>query len=295
VTPAAVLPVLPPPFPPAFRRMLDQILRKSGRIRGARREAVRARHSALVQTGTFAGHRRYVQGDDLRRLDWNAFARTGDLYVKLLEEDERRATTVVVDCSSSMLAGAPPRLCTALRLAAILGSLSLIHLDGVHVRASGVEALFTGRGNVPLLLEQLERTAVAAEHPEQTVDGLLARGAPGKLHWVSDFAQPAEFERALQRLRRTGHRVVGWLPQLADDLAIEPGGWTLVVDPETGREMPVAVDAALCQQLRRELRSLARQQEQLFTGCGFPLQRLRLPVDSFRAGAWLEAGWSFRR
>ena len=292
---AVALPELPAPFPPAFRTMLDQILRKSARIRGARREAVRARHRALVQTGTFAGHRSYVQGDDLRRLDWNAYARTGGLYVKLLEDDEQQSAAVVVDSSPSMWVGQTPRLCTALRLAAILGGLSLLHLDGVHLRVGSEEALLAGRGQLPALLEQLGRTVAASESANETVDALLARGAPGKLHWISDFAQPAAYERPLQRLRRTGRRVVGWLPELPEDLTIEPGGWTSVVDPETGREMPVAIDAALCRALRAELQSLRRQQQQLFTSCGFPLQRLRLPSDSFQAGAWLEAGWSFRR
>lgn len=285
---------LPPPFPPPFREMLAQILRHSGRIRGARRETVRSRHRALVQSGTFAGHRPYAQGDDLRRLDWNAYARTGGLYVKLLEEDERRAATVVVDTSGSMLAGDPPRLCTALRLGAILGGLALVHLDGVHVRAGGCDEAFAGRGTVPGLLEHLERAPVRDEPPDAIADALLAQGAPARVHWISDFAAPAAWLRPLQRLRRAGHRVVGWLPAIADDEAVPVGGLVRVLDPETGEELRIAVDAALGAALRRELLLLRRQQEQVFAAGGAALQRLLVP-PGFAAGAWLEAGWSFRR
>ena len=39
------------------------------------------------------------------------------------------------------------------------------------------------------------------------------------------------------RLRRAGHRVTGWLPEIRDDHAVEPSGWSLVYDPETGKEV----------------------------------------------------------
>src|SRR5206468_6044605 len=133
----------------------DRILRQGMRIAGGRSEVVRARHRALAQSGTFAGHRGYVHGDDLRRIDWHALARTGNLFVKVLEEDERRATTILLDSSPSMLAGSPPRLVAALRLAAILGGLALVHLDGVHVHAGATDVLLRGRGAVPELLTRL--------------------------------------------------------------------------------------------------------------------------------------------
>jgi uncharacterized protein (DUF58 family) len=288
-------PARPEPFPPPFRTLLEQILRRGARILGARREAVRARTRALQQSGTFAGHRPYARGDDLRRIDWNAVARTGSLFVKLLEEDERRLTTIVVDTSASMLAGAPPRLCAAQRIAAILGGLALVQLDGVQIHAAGADETFTGRGGVPALLEHLAALPTAAEDMAAAAWSLVVRGAPGRVHWLSDFADPRATERALRVLRRAGCRVVGWLPAIADDHGVEPGGWTVVADPETGEELTVAADAALCAALRHELELLRRQQDHVFASCGFPLQRLSLPAADFSIGAWLEAGWSYRR
>jgi uncharacterized protein (DUF58 family) len=288
------LPVLPEPFPAAFRAMLDTILSRSARIAGARRETARSRHRSLVQSGTFVGHRPYVVGDDLRRIDWNAYARTGSLFIKLLAEDERRATTLLLDTSPSMCAGTLPRFCTAQRLAAILGGLALMHLDGVDVHGGQLTS-FAGRGAVATMLEHLRALPVRAVDPTAAVAELTRHRAPGKVHWIADFVDPAATERTLHRLRRGGFQVVGWLPTIADDFAVEACGWRTVVDPETGDEVALRIDAELARAMTRELQVLARQQQQVFGACGFPLQRLTLPATEFQAGAWLEAGWSFRR
>jgi uncharacterized protein (DUF58 family) len=287
-------PSLPEPFPPEFRAMLDRILRHGMRVRGARRELARSRHRALVQSGTFAGHRPYVAGDDLRRIDWHACARTGQLFVKLLTEDERRATTLLVDTSASMLAGNVPRLCTALRLAAILGGLALVHLDGVLVQTASGTA-FTGRSNVPVLLDHLRALAPAPVDLDDVARQLARQRAPGKVHWISDFADPAATERTLHRLRRLGFQVTGWLPAIADDLGVPAGGWTRIVDPETGGELRLRVDRELAAAMAHELQLLQRQQQRVFAVAGQALQRVAVPADSFDAGRWLEAGWSFRR
>jgi uncharacterized protein (DUF58 family) len=289
------LPAVPDPFPDGFRAMLEQLLRHGNRIVGGRTEVARARRRALAASGTFAGHRNYVPGDDVRRLDWHAFARTGGLFVMLLEEDERRATTVLLDTSPSMLAGGPPRLLASLRLAAILGGLALVHLDGVHVRAGGEGRGLQGHGAVGELLTRLREHVVRDEDPRAAVQSLLRAGAPGKVHWISDFAEPRRFEVALQLLRRSGRRVKGWLPVVDEDLAAPAVGWTRVVDPETGDELVLAVDRALADALAHQLQILVRQQQQVFAKAGFELRRLRLPAESFELGDWLEVGWSYRR
>lgn len=291
------------PFPPAFRAMLDHIMRRGARVQSSRSEALRARQRALVQSGTFAGHRAYSHGDDLRRMDWNVYARTGSLFVKLLEEDERRSATIVVDCGAGMLAGGgagePPRLATALQLAVVLGGLALQQLDGIHVHAATGMSWFAGRGQSGALMERFEQGLASAlpepPAPDAIVDQLLRHGAVGKVHWISDFADPGQFERALHRLHRAGGRVTGWLPQRSCDFDVDVEGWTMVVDPSTGAQLRVAVDATMRRALRAQLDALRRRQQHLFLALGFPLQRLVLPPSVFDAGQWLEAGWNCRR
>lgn len=55
----------------------------------------------------FAQYRGYVPGDDLRRLDWRVYARTGRLTVKEHETESNLTACLVVDGSSSMQVAGP--------------------------------------------------------------------------------------------------------------------------------------------------------------------------------------------
>ncbi|MEE2734019.1 MAG: DUF58 domain-containing protein [Roseibacillus sp.] len=50
----------------------------------------------------FAEYRKYVAGDDTRRLDWKAYARSDRHYIKEFEADTNLRAYFVVDCSGSM-------------------------------------------------------------------------------------------------------------------------------------------------------------------------------------------------
>lgn len=50
----------------------------------------------------FAEYRKYVQGDDTRRLDWKAFARSDRYYIKEFEADTNLRAYFVLDASASM-------------------------------------------------------------------------------------------------------------------------------------------------------------------------------------------------
>src|SRR5215475_8527016 len=50
----------------------------------------------------FAEYRKYVPGDDLRRLDWRAFGRSDRYYVKEFEADTNLRCSFVLDTSGSM-------------------------------------------------------------------------------------------------------------------------------------------------------------------------------------------------
>ncbi len=50
----------------------------------------------------FAQHREYVPGDDLRYLDWKAYAKSDKYYIKEYEEETNFRAVVVLDTSESM-------------------------------------------------------------------------------------------------------------------------------------------------------------------------------------------------
>jgi uncharacterized protein (DUF58 family) len=68
----------------------------------------------------FRDHRDYQPGDDLRRIDWNAFARSDRLTVKLYREEISPHLDVVLDGSRSMALESTAKARAAIGLAAAL-------------------------------------------------------------------------------------------------------------------------------------------------------------------------------
>jgi len=84
-----------------FLRKLEQLSLvarrvRAGQVAGERRST---RRGASVE---FADYRDYAQGDDLRRVDWNIYARLERPFVKLFEEEEDLAVHLLLDGSGSM-------------------------------------------------------------------------------------------------------------------------------------------------------------------------------------------------
>jgi len=83
----------------------------------------------------FAEYRKYVPGDDLRRLDWRVYGRTDRHYVKEYEADTNLRCCLVVDSSGSMGYGSTgiTRMEYARRLAGTLGFLACRQGDAVGI------------------------------------------------------------------------------------------------------------------------------------------------------------------
>ena len=93
-------------FDAEFMRKLERLSLvsrklKSGQLKGERRSVKRG------QSVEFADYRSYTHGDDLRRVDWNAYARMERLFIKLFQEEEDLTVHVLLDASKSMDWGDP--------------------------------------------------------------------------------------------------------------------------------------------------------------------------------------------
>jgi uncharacterized protein (DUF58 family) len=73
--------------------------------------AYSGRHPSRQQggAGEFVDFREYVDGEDLRRLDWKVLARTGRAYVRLFQDETNLLCTLVIDSSGSMSFGTQTR------------------------------------------------------------------------------------------------------------------------------------------------------------------------------------------
>lgn len=81
----------------------------------------------------FAEYRKYVPGDDLRRLDWRAYGRSDRFYVKEYEADTNLRCCLVLDTSGSMDFGSSgvTKIEYARRLAGTLSYLAIQQGDAV--------------------------------------------------------------------------------------------------------------------------------------------------------------------
>jgi uncharacterized protein (DUF58 family) len=69
--------------------------------------AYSGRHESRRQggAGEFFDFREYSEGEDLRRLDWKVYARTGRAYLRLYQDETNLLCTLAIDASGSMRFG----------------------------------------------------------------------------------------------------------------------------------------------------------------------------------------------
>ena len=95
----------------------------------------------------FADYREYTPGDDITKIDWNAYARFEKLYTKLFLDERQMHTRIYIDASNSMGFGKGRKDEQALKIAAAFAYLSVCEMDKVSVytvKDKQVEAVISG-------------------------------------------------------------------------------------------------------------------------------------------------------
>lgn len=83
----------------------------------------------------FADYRDYMPGDDIKKIDWNAYARFDKLYYKLYLDERQVHTRIYIDASRSMGYGRGKKEEQAIRIAATIAYLSVCEMDKVSIYA----------------------------------------------------------------------------------------------------------------------------------------------------------------
>ena len=177
----------------------------------------------------FAEYRRYIPGDDLRRLDWRAYGRTDRYYVKEFEADTNLRLCLLLDISGSMnfVSNGVSKLEYARRLAATLGYLAVQQSDAVGLTCLGEKPppILPPRrtpSHLRGLNDQLQEVVAFGE--TTLIDGLheFAETVPQRalVVVISDLFVDADALRgALEHLRFRRHDVA--LFHLLDDQEID--------------------------------------------------------------------------
>jgi uncharacterized protein (DUF58 family) len=233
---------------PAFTRELEALRRRlSIRARsGGGGERIAGRRGSSAE---FLEHRSYAPGDDLRRVDWLAFARTGEPVLKLFRAEEDAVVRLVVDASASLDSGEPTKLVVAKRLAAAIGYMALASSERAQVVVAGdglvrVNEPLRGRGSLARLLREIDVTgSQPGTDLASAIDGTVLRAArPGMLVVVSDYFDPGPFEAALGRAASAGHDVAMIQVLSPEDLDPPWEGDLSLEDSETHEVVDVTLD-----------------------------------------------------
>jgi uncharacterized protein (DUF58 family) len=176
----------------------------------------------------FAEYRKYVPGDDLRRLDWRAYGRTDRHYVKEFEADTNLRCCLVVDTSGSMAfgSGGATKIEYARQIAGALAYLAIQQGDavGLGCLADGLTTSIPPRRNpahLTLLFDLLERAKPRGETQLVSVLHELAETIRQRalVIVISDFfTDPAELQGCFQHFRFRKHDLAAF--HLLDPLEI---------------------------------------------------------------------------
>ena len=192
----------------------------------------------------FAEYRKYVPGDDLRRLDWRAYGRSDRFYVKEFEADTNLRLCLVVDTSGSMDFGSVgmSKLEYARRIAATLGYLAVQQGDAVGLTciADGIVTSIPPRRNaahLTIIFDSLEATKPSGETKLESILHELAETIRQRALIVilSDlFIEPSLLRGCFEHLRFRRHDVAAFHLLDPEEIAFQFQRPTRFVDLEGG-------------------------------------------------------------
>ena len=202
----------------------------------------------------FAEYRAYNEGDDLRHVDWNVFARTERCYLKRYKGETNTRVTLLIDASASM--GYGSGRVNKLEYARFLAA-SLFYMAHQQRDAAGLivfddqvrdhMAPTSRHGQLMRLLHALERIELGVrtdfEKPFLHFQEFLSR--PGIVVVISDFYQdPALVVKTIEPLRYRGNELI--LFHVLDPAEIAPNFRRpmLLVDMESEDSMDVTPEYA---------------------------------------------------
>ncbi len=220
------------------------------RIQPRRKTTARGRGDHLSGRGgtstDFADYRDYAAGDDLRFVDWNAFARLHRPYLKTFRLEEERHILILVDASRSMCFEG--KLARARQLAAAFAVMGLFSNERVSVWAPGIgdgQVVRSTRGRPAMrraltAIEGIAETGTAVPI-ERIVDLALAHHAGrGMAIVLSDFLSEGDVKGSFNRLFASGLETLAVQILGPTELDPEVSGDLRLVDSESQQTLDVS-------------------------------------------------------
>lgn len=155
----------------------------------------------------FSDFREYQPGDDITKIDWNVYARTEDLHVKLYLDERQLHTRIYIDTSRSMDFEDGKKAQMAIEIAATVAYLSVCELDRVSIytiSGSHVEEVISGMVGRERFYQEIQKlNAIEFNGDCMISDGILPTKVgygDGMTILISDFLTDHDYETAIDYL-----------------------------------------------------------------------------------------------
>lgn len=225
--------------------------------------------SSTGQGMIFEDHKKYLPGDDIRKIDWKAYARTGDLYVKRFEEEKSVTVHILVDRSSSMDFGDEEKkydYASKIGLALAYMTSNTNDRFRFSVFSETITDISSARRN-PNIGGMVDTLNELRKTPESRIEKCITEYSArienkSVVVIISDFLTDIEeIESAINRL--SGSEIV--LVNTFDVEEIDPSieGDKILQDPESDREMRTYLSRKTRDDYRQKLENHMNQIEEI--------------------------------
>ena len=217
-------------------------------------------------TVEFADFREYFAGDDIRRIDWNVYARFEKYFIKLFTDERQMHNQIYIDCSASMACGKPEKAEAALKIAAAFGYLSVASMDRVSYKlmkgdkSHDVGFKITNKNSFYRAAQALETTEFEGEVDlEKAIVNVEAPGYDdGLTIIISDFLTESNWKKAIDFLMYKRREVLLIQILSPDELYPDFDGRVHMLDSEAvdmndGRNMRVVITKKMVQAYQRAM------------------------------------------
>ena len=212
----------------------------------------------------FMEHREYLPGDDLRRVDWNAYARSDRLAVKWCREEVNPHVDLLLDVSRSMNLSGTQKGAAVYALAGLFAASAAESRFSFAVFVTDEGCRRLGRSHlVPLEWDPFDLNTT--DSPLDALNRQPPCWRPRGIRiFLSDLLFPSDPATVLSRVH--GDAAVTIVGQLLAESDVEPPeqGNLRLVDSENGEHLELYLDSLARERYKR---NLTRHQENYHAAC----------------------------
>ncbi|MGI5997094.1 MAG: DUF58 domain-containing protein [Lutispora sp.] len=244
-------------FEPEFLKRLERLALNMEKLTAAGSGGLR-KSRAKGNSVEFSDFREYAYGDDLRRVDWNAYGRFEKLYVKLFMEEREAMVNIFLDCSKSIDFGTPKKSVLGIQLAAAIGFLALNNMDRLCINLLKKDTMVSsnvlgGRGQFDICAAFLDNIQFEGTTNMDKAIKLKKFGGRGLSLVISDFFTQGPLEDFMKYLLYYRQDIVLLHVLSPDELNPQLQGQLRLKDSETGEMVDVDLTPSIYDKYQQTL------------------------------------------